>query len=90
MENFVSQFTDDGGTSYKAIELPDGRVVAPRDAIKWIREQEAAAEAAAGAISNPDEPASAERVQEVTADAAERIAAVNAETENQVNNGLPF
>lgn len=90
MENFVSQFTDDGGTSYKAIELPDGRVVAPRDAIKWIHEQEAAAEAAASAVSVPDEPASAERVQEVTADAAERIAAVNAETENQVNNGLPF
>lgn len=90
MENFTAQFTDGGGASYKAIELPDGRVVAPRDAIKWIHEQEAAAEAAASAVSAPEEPASAERVQEVPADAVERAAAVNEATENQVNNGLPF
>lgn len=47
MDSFVRQFTRNGGSSYKAIELTDGRVVTPKDAIKWIEEQEAAASAAA-------------------------------------------
>lgn len=46
MNTFISQFTDNGGSSYKAIELPDGSVVSPKEAIKWIEAQEAAAEPA--------------------------------------------
>ena len=69
MDTFVGQFTRNGGGSYKALELPDGRVVTPRDAIKWIEEQEAAANAAA-------EPETAtETVPVADASDAERVAA---------------
>ena len=48
---FISQFTQEGGAAYKAIELPDGKVVSPKEAIKWIKAQEAAAKAAAETVA---------------------------------------
>ena len=75
MINFIEQFTANGGSSYKAIELPDGTVVSPREAVKWIEAQEAAANAAAVPEGVAPVSESAERV-EVPTDAAERIAAV--------------
>lgn len=39
MESFVSQLT---ANRYRCIELPDGKVVKPSDAIIWLREQEKA------------------------------------------------
>lgn len=77
MEEFISQFTSNGGSSYKAIELPDGTIVSPKEAVKWIEAQEAAANAAAVPEGVAPVSESAERV-EVTTDAAERIAAVEA------------
>ena len=77
MRNFIEQFTANGGSSYKAIELPDGTVVSPREAVKWIEAQEAAAKAAAVPEGVAPVSESAERV-EVPTDAAERIAAVEA------------
>lgn len=41
MDRFVEQLTENHGREYKAIELPDGRVVSPAEAIKWIESQEA-------------------------------------------------
>ena len=81
MENFVRQFTSNSGGSYKALELPDGRVVTPRDAIKWIEEQEAAANAAA-------EPET-ETVPVADAADAERVAAVVEETAPAETEGEP-
>ena len=71
MDNFMANFTRNSGTSCKAIELPDGRVVHPKDAIKWLEEQEAAAnaEAESGAIPVASEE-DAERVT-AAADAAQ-------------------
>ena len=80
MENFVRQFTSNSGGSYKALELPDGRVVTPRDAIKWIEEQEAAANAAA-------EP---ESVPVANTEDAERVAAVVEETATTETAGEPI
>ena len=77
MEEFISQFTSNGGSSYKAIELPDGTIVSPKEAVKWIEAQEAAANAAAVPEGVAPASESAERV-EVPTDAAERIAAVEA------------
>lgn len=77
MRNFIEQFTANGGSSYKAIELPDGTVVSPREAVKWIEAQEAAANAAAVPEGVAPVSESAERVG-VPTDAAERIAAVEA------------
>lgn len=73
MNTFISDFTSNSGNAYKAIELPDGSIVTPKEAIKWIEAQEAAANAAAGDENNATE--SAERMAEVPADAVERIAA---------------
>lgn len=72
MEYFVGEFTRNGGSAYKAIELPDGRIVSPKEAIKWIEEQEAAANAAA-------EPET-EIVPVADAADAERVTAVVEET----------
>ena len=84
---FISQFTQHSGASYKAIELPDGKIVSPKEAIKWIDEQEVAAKAAAVPDGKDPDAESAERMPEVPADAADRIAAVeNAEP----NPELPF
>lgn len=69
MENFVRQFTSNSGGSYKALELPDGQVVTPRDAIKWLEEQEAAANAA----TEPD--TATETVPVADTEDAERVAA---------------
>lgn len=77
MGAFTEQFTANGGSSYKAIELPDGSIVSPREAIKWIEAQEAAANAAAAPANEAPAAESAARV-EVPVDAAERIAAVEA------------
>lgn len=87
---FMSHFANNGGTSYKAIELPDGKIVSPKEAIKWIEEQEAAA--AATAVPNGVTPAeeSAERMPEVPADAAERIAAVENAGANEDDTPIPF
>ena len=72
MHSFVDQFVRNGGTSYKAIELPDGSVVSPKDAIKWLDEQEAAAKAGS----------ETESVPVATEEDAERVvAAVEAATE---------
>lgn len=68
MDNFVGQFTNNGGSQYKAIELPDGSVVSTREAIKWIEEQEAAAKSTAEPVVE-----SAERVPVVPADVADRV-----------------
>lgn len=89
MGRFISQFTHNGGTSYKAIELPDGKIVTPKEAIKWIEEQEAAANAA---VSDGVAPAegSAERMHEVPADAAERIAAVEEAGADNDDAPIPF
>ena len=73
---FISQFTNNGGSTYKAIELPDGKIVSPKEAVKWINDQEAAAKAAAVPDGKDPDPESAERVPEVPADAVDRIAAV--------------
>ncbi len=69
MSNFVNQFTRNGGTAYKAIELPDGRIVNPKDAIKWLEEQEAAAKAEAETVEETvvAPVASAEDTERVTA-----------------------
>lgn len=65
MEEFVSKFCANGGSSFKCLELPDGRVVSPVDAIAWIEECEAAERAKTEQVS--------ERA-EVPADVAERVA----------------
>lgn len=84
MGNFIEQFTANGGSSYKAIELPDGSIVSPREAIKWIEAQEAAAAPA----NEAPIAESAERMTEVPADVAERAAeAVPAEAPAEP---LPF
>lgn len=88
MGNFIEQFTANGGSSYKAIELPDGSIVSPREAIKWIEAQEAAAKAAAAPANEAPVAESAERMTEVPADVAERAAeAVPAEAPAEP---LPF
>lgn len=51
MGTFAEQFTSNGGSSYKALELPDGQVVSPKDAIKWMEEQEAAAQVDAAFVA---------------------------------------
>lgn len=71
---FISQFTQNGGSSYKAIELPDGSIVSPKEAIAWIEAQEAAAKAAAAPANEAPVAESAERMTEVPADVAERAA----------------
>lgn len=88
MSTFISQFTDCMGTTYNAIELPDGKVVSPREAIKWIEAQEAAANAAAAPEGEAPAEASAERMPEVPADVTERIA--EAEPAAALNPDLPF
>lgn len=55
MGTFIEQFTAGGGSSYKAIELPDGRVVSPKEAIKWIEEQEATENATSESNEASDE-----------------------------------
>ena len=87
---FISQFTHNGGTSYKAIELPDGRVVSPNEAIKWIEDQENAANAATAPDGVIPEAGSAERMAEVPADAADRIAAVEATGTIEDDAPIPF
>ena len=90
MGRFISQFTHNGGSSYKAIELPNGQIVSPKEAIKWIEEQEAAANAAAIPNGVAPEAESAERMVEVPADAAERIAAVEAAGTIEDDAPVPF
>lgn len=77
---FMSQFTNNGGGSYKAIELPDGKVVSPKEAVKWLKDQEGAAK--------PSEESS-DRVADIPADEAARViaaaeAAANAGTEANI------
>ncbi len=74
MDTFITQFTENGGTAYKAIELPDGSVVSPKEAIKWIEDQEAAAKAVTEPASETPAAESAKRMTEVPADVAERAA----------------
>ena len=81
MEYFVGEFTRNGGSAYKAIELPDGRIVSPKEAIKWIEEQEAAANAAA-------EPET-ETVPVADAADAERVTTVVEETAPAETEGEP-
>ncbi len=90
MGRFISQFTYNGGSSYKAIELPDGKIVSPKEAIKWIEEQEAVAKAAAVPDDVAPAEESAERMAEVPADAAERIAAVEAAGTIEDDAPIPF
>lgn len=87
MNRFISNFVYNGGRAYKAIELPTGDVVTPREALDWMKAQEEAekieAEKAAAeqaAADTAQEPASAE-VIEVAEDTAERIAAAAAAEE---------
>ena len=87
---FISQFANDGGASYKAIELPDGKIVTPKEAIEWIEKQEAAAKATAVPEGVAPEPESAERMPEVPADAAERIAAVETAGTPEDDAPVPF
>jgi hypothetical protein len=87
---FIGHFCQNGGSSYKAIELPDGRIVSPKEAIKWIEEQEAAANAAAVPDGVAPAEESAERMAEVPADAAERIAAVENAGANEDDAPIPF
>lgn len=77
MEYFISQFTSNGGSSYKAIELPDGTIVSPKEAIKWIEEQEAAASTADTHADPSPTTESAVRV-EVPENVAEHIAEAEA------------
>lgn len=88
METFVSQFVRNGGSSYKAIELPDGTVVSPKEAIHWLEAQEAAA----NSTTSPE--AVSETVQVANAADAERVAAaveeVEAETAPAVTEGEPI
>ena len=46
METFMSTMWGSSGDGYnnKCIELPDGSVVKPNDAIKWLEQQEASDE----------------------------------------------
>lgn len=74
MSTFASQFSSDGGTSYKALELPDGTIVSPKEAIAWIKSQESAAKADVGEGSETD---SASRINDIPDDVAERAAAAN-------------
>ena len=92
MDTFISQFTGNGGTAYKAIELPDGKVVSPKEAIKWIEAQEAAAKAAAEPASEAPVVESAERMPEVPDDVAERAAEATATPvpAAEPDPGLPF
>lgn len=87
---FISHFTHNGGSSYKAIELPDGRIVSPKEAIKWIEDQEAAAKAASVPDGVVPVEESAERMVEVPADAAERIAAVEDAAMTEDDAPIPF
>ena len=84
METFVGQFTRNSGGSYKALELPDGRVVTPRDAVKWIEEQEAAANAATESESEP------ETITVADAADAERVTAATEETTTAETEGEPI
>lgn len=81
MERFVGEFTRNGGTSYKAIELPDGSIVTPKMAIKWLEEQEARAKAESAPEETP-----------VATDAeAERVAAaVDATPAEAEEANIPF
>ena len=45
MSEFVRQLCTNAGKNNRCIELPDGKVVKPAEAIKWLEEQEAAAKA---------------------------------------------
>lgn len=76
-DKFVSVITGDRTLNNKCIELPDGRIVKPKEAIKWLEEQEAAkaaakveAEAAANAAA-----ATATRAPSVPDDVAARMEA---------------
>ena len=81
MCKFMEVITGARELNNKCIELPDGRVVNPKEAIKWLEEQEAAkakakaeAEAAASA-----EAETATRAPSVPDDVAARMAAEEAE-----------
>ena len=43
MGEFFSQICGRGSKNIKCIELPDGHIVSPKDAIKWLEDQETAA-----------------------------------------------
>lgn len=84
MGNFIEQFTANGGSSYKAIELPDGSIVSPRDAIKWIEAQEAGTSTEIESECTDERPG-------VPADVAERMAAVETAGENDADDVVvPF
>lgn len=77
MCKFMDVITGDRDLNNKCIELPDGRTVKPKEAIKWLEEQEAAkaaakaeAEAAANAAA-----ATATRVTSVPDDVTARMEA---------------
>ena len=81
MCKFMEVITGARELNNKCIELPDGRVVNPKEAIKWLEEQEAAkakakaeAEAAASAVAE-----TATRAPSVPDDVAARMAAGEAE-----------
>jgi hypothetical protein len=77
MEYFISEFTENNGTTYKAIELPNGEIVSPKEAIAWIEQREAD-EHTADVVEEATEGAeSAERVDQIPDDVAERIAEVD-------------
>lgn len=74
MCKFMDVITGDRDLNNKCIELPDGRIVNPKEAIKWLEEQEAAkekakAEAAAAAAET------ATRATSVPDDVAARMEA---------------
>lgn len=59
MGRFVDRFCGNATVNMRCVVLPDGNVVTPKDAIKWLNEEKAAKEAAAAApVETPaEEPA---------------------------------
>ena len=75
-DKFVSVITGDRSLNNKCIELPDGKVVNPKEAIKWLEEQEAAKAAAkAEAEAAKAAEATATRATSVPDDVAARMEA---------------
>lgn len=93
MDKFMSVITGDRTLNNKCIELPNGRIVKPKEAIQWLEEQEAAK---AAAKAEAEAAATATRASSVPDDVTARMEveatapAVAPAAQEQLEEILPF
>ena len=64
MGKFVDRFCGNATVNMRCVVLPNGNVVTPKDAIKWLNDEKAAKEAAAAAAAAPVETPTEEPAEE--------------------------